>query len=105
MDPSVIKVPSVITFGPKRNKAKGPPVITVGLKCKKGLSCYDWDNMRHVGHNSPYTVGILTYKADITGHVTKRNEKKKNKNKKNQNLARALGISFSKFTNGYETCF
>ena len=33
-------------------------------------------NMRHA-HNSLYMV-ILTYKADITGYVTKRNEKKRN---------------------------
>ena len=38
--------------------------------------------MRHVGHNSPYTVGILTYKADITGHVTQRNKKKKTESSK-----------------------
>ena len=60
--------------------------------------------MRHVGHNSLYMVGILTYKADITGHVTKRNEKEMNR-KKTQNLAMALGISFGKFMTGYETCF
>ena len=34
--------------------------------------------MRHVGHNSLCMVGILAYKADITVHVTKRNEKKMN---------------------------
>ena len=46
--------------------------------------------MRHVGHKSLYMVGIVTYKADITGHVTKRNEKKP------QNPAKALSLSFSK---------
>ena len=60
--------------------------------------------MRHVGHNSLYMVGILTYKVDITGHVTKRNERKMN-GKKPQNLAMALGLSFGKFITGYETCF
>ena len=34
--------------------------------------------MRHVGHNSLCMVGILADKADITVHVTKRNEKKMN---------------------------
>ena len=38
-----------------------------------------WDNMRHA-HNSLYMV-ILTYKPDITGYVTKRNEKKKRNGK------------------------
>ena len=60
--------------------------------------------MRHVGHNSLCMDGILTYKADITVHVTKRNEKKMN-GKKPQNLAIALGLSFDKFISGYETCF
>ena len=60
--------------------------------------------MKHVGHNSLCMVGILTYKADITVHVTKRNEKKMN-GKKPQNLAIALGLSFGKFITGYETCF
>ena len=37
------------------------------------------DDMRHV-HNSLSMV-ILTYKADITGYVTKRNERKMNRKK------------------------
>ena len=49
MDPSVIKVPSVITFGPQRNKSpirnnilnpsvmKVLSVITFGPKCNKGV--------------------------------------------------------------------
>ena len=59
LNPSVKKVLSVITFGPT---------------CDKGLTCYDWDNMRYF-HNSLYMV-ILTYKTDIKGHVTKWNKKK-----------------------------
>ena len=60
--------------------------------------------MRHVGHNSLCMVGILADKADITVHVTKRNEKKMN-GKKPQNLAIALGLSFGKFITSCETCF
>ena len=52
-DKSVIRVPSVITFGPKRNKSpirnnilnpsviKVLSVITFGPKRNKGLICYD----------------------------------------------------------------
>ena len=47
---------------------------------------------------------ILTYKADIKGHVT--NESRKTcTGKIAQNLAMALALSFGKFITGYETCF
>ena len=48
---------------------------------------------------------ILTYKADIKGHVTNETRKKMNGEKIAQNLAIALGLSFGKFITGYETCF
>ena len=47
---------------------------------------------------------ILTYKADIKGHVTN-GTRKKSTGKIAQNLAIALGLSFGKFITGYETCF
>ena len=54
---------------------KVPYVITFGPKCNKGLICYETEIVRRHVHNSLYTI-ILTYRADITGHVTKRNVKK-----------------------------
>ena len=57
--------------------------------------------MRHV-HNSLNMV-ILTYKADITVHVTKQNQKKKNK-KKYHRTQQWLAVKV--LTNlCYETCF
>ena len=47
---------------------------------------------------------ILTYKADIKGHVTN-GTRKKGTGKKAQNLAMAHGLSFGKFITGYEICF
>ena len=49
---------------------EGTSVIT-GPNCNKGLISHDWDNIRHV-QNSLNMVN-LTYKADITVHVTKQN--------------------------------
>ena len=47
---------------------------------------------------------ILTYKADIKGHVTN-GTRKKGTGKKAKNLAMALGLSFGKSITGYETYF
>ena len=46
---------------------------------------------------------ILTYKADITGHVTKRN-KKKMKGKNTTESRNGSWFNFDKFITGYETC-
>ena len=97
MDPSVIKVPSVITFGHKHNKSlihknilnpsvkKVLSVITFGPKCNKGLICYDWDNMRHVH-------GYLNLQGWHHGSCDQTEREKNEGEKIPQNLEMAFGL-------------
>ena len=119
MDPSVIKVPSVITFGPKRNKSPirnnilNPSVIKVlsvmtfgpkRNKAHKGVICWPFVPAEIILYETCSQQCILI-QGWHHGSCDQTEPEKHEGKKIPPNLAMPLGLRFDKFITGYETCF